>query len=41
MSTGKIHNYQFPPGTMAETTISSQVRNSYPTVTVSNFQMNT
>ena len=41
MSTEKIYNYQFPPGTMAETTISSQVRNSYPTVPLSNFQMNT
>ena len=37
----KIYNIQFPPGTMAETTISSQVRKSYPTVPVSNFQMNT
>ena len=41
MITEKIHNIQFPPGTMAETTISSQVMNSYPTVPVSNFQMNT
>ena len=41
MSTGKIHNYRFLPGTMAETTTSSQVKNSYPTVQVSNFQMNT
>ena len=41
MSTEKIHNYLFPPGIMAEFTISSQVRNSYPTVTVSNFQMYT
>ena len=41
MSTEKIHNYQFHPATMAETTISSQVRNSYPTVPVSNSQMNT
>ena len=41
MSTEKIHNYQFPPGTMVETTISSEVRNSYPTVLVSNSQMNT
>ena len=40
-STEKIHSYQFPPGTMAETTISSEVRNSYPTVLVSNSQMNT
>ena len=39
MSTEKIHNYQFPPGTMAESTISSEVRNSYPTVLVSNSQM--
>ena len=37
MSTEKIHNYQFPPGT----TISSKVRNSCRTVPVSNFQMNT
>ena len=41
MSTEKIHNYQFPLGTMAETTISSQVGNSYPKVPVSNSQMNT
>ena len=41
MSTEKIHNYQFPTGTMVETMISSQVRNSYPTVPMSNFQMNT
>ena len=41
MKTEKIHNYQFPLGTMAETTIPSKVRNSYPTVLVSNSQMNT
>ena len=41
MSTEKTHNYQFPLGTMAETTIRSKVRNSYPTVPVSNSQMNT
>ena len=41
MSTEKNHNYQFLRGTMEETTISSQVRNIYPTVPVSNFQMNT
>ena len=35
MSTKKINNYQFPAGT------SSQVRNSYPTIPLSNFQMNT
>ena len=40
MSTEKIHNYQWP-ATMAKTTISSQVRNSYPTVLVSISQMNT
>ena len=39
-STETIHNYQFPAGTMAETTISSQVRNSYPTVPLSKFRMN-
>ena len=39
MSTEEIHNYEFPPGTMAETTISSEVRNSYLTVPVSNSQM--
>ena len=36
-----IHNYQFLLGTMAETTIPSKVRNSYPTVPVSNSQINT
>ena len=41
MSTEKIHNYQFPFCTMAETTIPSKVRVSYPTVLVSNSQMNT
>ena len=41
ISTERIHNYQFPSGTMAETMISSQVRNSYPTVLVSNSQTNT
>ena len=41
MGTEKIHNYQFPLGAMAETTIPSQVMNSYPTVQVSNYQMNT
>ena len=41
MGTEKIHNYQFPLGTMAETIIPSQVMNSYPTVPVSNYQMNT
>ena len=41
MSTEKIHNYQFLLGTMAETTVPSKVRNSYPTVPVSNSQMNT
>ena len=40
MSTEKIHNYQFALGTMAETTIPSKVRKSYPTVPVSNSQMN-
>ena len=37
----KIHSYQFLPITMAETTIASQGSNSYPTVPVSNSQMNT
>ena len=41
MSTEKIHNYQCRPATMVKTTISSQVRNSYPTVPVSNSQVNT
>ena len=43
MSTEKIHNYQFPLGTMipTETTIPSKVRNSYPTIPVYNSQMNT
>ena len=40
-STEKIHSFQFFPGTMAEITISSEVRNSYPVVLVSNSQMNT
>ena len=41
MSTEKIHNYQFPPGAMAETTIASQVRHRYPTVPVFNSQLKT
>ena len=41
MSTEKIHSYQFPPGTMAENTFPSEVRNSYPTKLMSNSQMNT
>ena len=40
MSTEKICTYQFPPGIMVETTIFSQIRNSYPTKSVSNSQMN-
>ena len=39
MSTEKIHNYQFPLGTMAETTIASQVRHRYTTVPVFNSQV--
>ena len=41
MSTEKIHNCQFPPGTMVETTFSSQATNNYSTAPVSNSQMNT
>ena len=41
MSTEEIHSYQFPSGTMAENTISSEVRNSNPAVLVSNSQTNT
>ena len=41
MSTEKNYSYQFPPGTIAKTTISSEIRYSYPTVMVSNSQMNT
>ena len=41
MCTENIHKYQFPLGTLAETTIPSKLRNSYPTVPVSNSQMNT
>ena len=39
MSTEKSH--EFTPGTMAETTISSEERNSYPKVLVSNSHLST
>ena len=41
MSTEKVNNHQFPPGTMEEAMVASQVRNSCPTVPLSNFQINT